>query len=69
MDLGLWKANEQRITARGADFYATTNYIYEGGIFLLNFSFNFNQLNKKRSLLKVSSAKRILAIEEDLVMI
>ncbi|GEO06488.1 TonB-dependent receptor [Adhaeribacter aerolatus] len=47
MDLGLLKSNEQRITTRGRDFYTTTNYIYEVDVFLVNLSFNLNQLSKK----------------------
>jgi len=47
MDLGLLRANEQRITTRGSDFYTTTNYIYEVDVFLVNLSFNLNQLSKK----------------------
>lgn len=47
MDLGLLKSNEQRITTRGRDFYTTTNYIYEVDVFLINLSFNLNQLSKK----------------------
>jgi hypothetical protein len=47
MDLGLLPTNEQRITTRGRDFFTTTNYIYEVDIFLINLSFNLNQLSKK----------------------
>jgi ferric enterobactin receptor len=47
MDLGLLKANEQRITTRGRDFFTTTNYIYEVDVLLLNLSYNLNPLNKK----------------------
>lgn len=47
MNLGLLKSNEQRITTRGQDFFTTTNYIYEVDVFLLNLSFNLNQLSKK----------------------
>ncbi len=50
MDAGLLKTNEQRITTRGSDFYTTTNYIYEVDVFLLNVSFNLNQLSKKLKL-------------------
>lgn len=47
MDLGLLKSNEQRITTRGQDFFTSTNYIYEVDVFLVNLSFNLNQLSKK----------------------
>ncbi len=50
MDLGLLNANQQRITTWGRDFYTTTNYIQETDIFLLNLSFNLNQLSTKAKL-------------------
>lgn len=50
MDVGLLKTNEQRITTFGKDFYTTTNYIYEVDVFMLNLSFNLNQLSKKSKL-------------------
>jgi ferric enterobactin receptor len=42
--------NQQRITTYGVNFYTTTNYIQETNIFLLNFSYNFNQSDKKTKL-------------------
>lgn len=48
MDLGLNKTQRQRITTMGADFYTTTNYIYETDVILFNFSFNLNKLIGKR---------------------
>lgn len=44
------RANEQRITTRGRDFYTTTNYIQEKNVFMLNLSYNFKQTNKKIKL-------------------
>ncbi|MFC6099090.1 TonB-dependent receptor domain-containing protein [Olivibacter domesticus] len=50
MDMGLFNANEQRITTFGADFYTTTNYIYEKDVIMLNLSFNLNNLTRKLKL-------------------
>lgn len=50
LDLGLFGANAQRITTRGKDFFTTTNYIQETDMFLINLSYNLNQLNKKAKL-------------------
>jgi ferric enterobactin receptor len=50
MGLGLIRTNEQRITTFGANFFTTTNYILEKDIFMINISFNFNQLTKKLKL-------------------
>lgn len=50
MDLGLLHTNQQRITTFGSNFYTTTNYVQETDIFLLNLSFNINQLSKKLKL-------------------
>ena len=50
MDLGLKTSNRQRITTRGADFYTTTNYIYETDVFLINLSFNLNKNTGKSKL-------------------
>lgn len=50
MDMGLFNANEQRITTIGADFYTTTNYIYEKDVIMLNLSFNLNNLTRKLKL-------------------
>lgn len=44
------KANEQRITTWGRDFYTTTNYIQEKNVILLNLSYNFKQTNRKIKL-------------------
>lgn len=43
VDLGIWHANEQRITTRGKDFFTTTNYVYEKDVLQLQFSFNINK--------------------------
>ncbi|MCF0074743.1 TonB-dependent receptor [Dyadobacter sp. CY261] len=50
MDFGLLDANQQRITTWGKEFYTTTNYIQETDIFLINLSYNLNQLTKKAKL-------------------
>ncbi|MDF3076815.1 MAG: TonB-dependent receptor [Sphingobacteriaceae bacterium] len=50
MNLGFMDANKQRITTSGANFYTTTNYIYETDVFLLNLSFNLNKLSGKAKL-------------------
>lgn len=50
MNLGMFNANEQRITTWGKNFYTTTNYIYETDVLLLNFSINLNKLNLKAKL-------------------
>lgn len=50
MDMGLFNANEQRITTVGSDFYTTTNYIYEKDVIMLNLSFNLNNLTRKLKL-------------------
>ncbi|RAV99020.1 outer membrane beta-barrel family protein [Pseudochryseolinea flava] len=47
IDLGMFDTNEQRITTVGENFYTTTNYIQETDIIRLNFSYQFNKLNKK----------------------
>jgi ferric enterobactin receptor len=47
MDMGLLRTNEQRITTRGTNFFTTTNYIYEVDVFLVNISYNLNQLSRK----------------------
>lgn len=54
MDLGIVGANQQRISTWGSTggkrFYTTTNYIQETDIFLINLSYNLNQLTKKAKL-------------------
>jgi ferric enterobactin receptor len=50
MGLGIIPTNEQRITTSGTNFFTTTNYIQEKDIFMINISFNFNQLSKKLKL-------------------
>ncbi|MGJ1205121.1 TonB-dependent receptor [Sphingobacterium lactis] len=46
IELGNWGVNEQRITTQAADFYTTTNYIYEKNILLVNLNFNLQRLNQ-----------------------
>jgi len=48
MDAGMLQSNRQRITTRGADFYTTTNYIYETD--QLQFSLGFNLIRKNRKI-------------------
>jgi len=44
MDLGLWDANEQRISTSVEDeFFTTTNYVYEVDMVLINFSYLLNK--------------------------
>lgn len=50
MDAGLKKSNRQRITTYGADFYTTTNYIYETDQVQLSLSFNLLRKNRKINL-------------------
>lgn len=50
MDLGIVGANQQRISTWGKDFFTTTNYIQETDIFLINLSYNLNQLTRKAKL-------------------
>ncbi len=50
MNLGLFDANQQRISTWGRDFYTTTNYIQETDMFLVNLSLNLNQTSKKAKL-------------------
>ncbi len=48
MDMGLWDANEQRITTwRENQFYTTTNYVYEVDVIMLNLSYTINRAGKK----------------------
>lgn len=49
-NINVFNANKQRITTSGADFYTTTNYIYETNVFLVNVAFNFNKFTSKLKL-------------------
>ena len=51
IDMGLWEANEQRITTVRSNFFTTTNYIYEVDILQLGLSYQFNQPSKNVKLL------------------
>lgn len=51
-NMGIFNATKQRITTSGADFYTTTNYIYETNIILVNLSFNLNRFTSKLKLPK-----------------
>ncbi len=50
IDMGLWNANEQRITTVRDNFFTTTNYVYEVDILQLNFTYQLNQQSKKINL-------------------
>lgn len=53
MDMGLWDANEQRITTwRDNEFYTTTNYVYEVDVIMLNLSYTINRSGKKAKFIK-----------------
>ncbi|MFY0654914.1 MAG: TonB-dependent receptor [Cyclobacteriaceae bacterium] len=52
MDMGLWAANEQRISTWGSDFYTTTNYVYEVDVIMLNLSYTINRSGKKARFIK-----------------
>lgn len=52
IDMGLWDANEQRITTVRDNFFTTTNYIYEVDILQFGLSYQFNQPSKNMKLLK-----------------
>ncbi|MBK0382016.1 TonB-dependent receptor [Pedobacter sp. SD-b] len=52
IDLGMKESNRQRITTSGADFYTTTNYIYEPDVLIINLSFNLDKLKTKDKLPK-----------------
>lgn len=47
IDIGLFDANQQRLTTRGDGFYTSTNYIQEVDVLRLNFSYQINKLVKK----------------------
>ena len=51
--MGLWEANEQRITTwRENEFYTTTNYVYEVDMLILNLSYSLNKSNNKAKFIK-----------------
>lgn len=50
INFGNMGSNQQRITTYGADFFTTTNYIYETNVLMLNFSYNFSKLSNKNML-------------------
>ncbi|MBB4080898.1 outer membrane receptor protein involved in Fe transport [Lewinella aquimaris] len=52
IDLGLWDANEQRITTQQSDFFTTTNYVYEVDVLRLAVSYQFTQVKRERKLLE-----------------
>lgn len=43
IDLGLWEANEQAITTQTADFFTTTNYVYEVDILRVAVGYRFTR--------------------------
>jgi ferric enterobactin receptor len=46
INLGIFNANQQRITTFGKDFFTTTNYVYETDVLLLQCTYKLNKLNK-----------------------
>ncbi len=52
VDMGLWAANEQRITTERSNFYTTTNYVYEVDILQFTLSYQLNAISKKIDLPK-----------------
>ena len=52
IDMGLWLANEQRITTERSNFFTTTNYVYEVDILQLTLSYQLNAASKKVDLPK-----------------
>lgn len=52
IDLGLWQANEQRITTVRDNFFTTTNYVYEVDVVRLSLAYQFTQQKKDVKLLK-----------------
>lgn len=52
IDMGLWSANEQRITTERSNFFTTTNYVYEVDIIQLTLSYQLNATSKKIDLPK-----------------
>lgn len=59
MDMGLWDANEQRITTfREGEFFTTTNYVYEVDMVLLNLSYSLNNSRNKSRFIESEFGKR-----------
>lgn len=54
IELGDWGVNEQRVTTQAADFYTTTNYVYEKNVLLLNLKFN---LSRRGDLIKLPKSE------------
>ncbi|NRB52583.1 MAG: TonB-dependent receptor [Saprospiraceae bacterium] len=52
VDMGLWSANEQRITTERSHFFTTTNYVYEVDILQFTLSYQLNSTSKKIDLPK-----------------
>lgn len=53
MDMGLWAANEQRITtSTEGEFFTTTNYVYEVDVVMLNLSYTLNSNKNKSRFIK-----------------
>lgn len=50
IDMGLWRANEQRITTERNNFFTTTNYVYEVDIVQMTISYQINQTKKNLRL-------------------
>jgi outer membrane receptor protein involved in Fe transport len=58
MDGGLGISNRQRITTKGADFYTTTNYIYEPDQLQFSVGFNLSRKNRKIALPQSEMAEK-----------
>ena len=50
IDMGANVSNRQRITTRGADFYTSTNYLYETDQLQFSCSYNLRKKNRKITL-------------------
>ncbi|MFD2864351.1 TonB-dependent receptor domain-containing protein [Mucilaginibacter antarcticus] len=57
-NINIFNANKQRITTAGANFYTTTNYIYETNVFLINVTFNLNKFTSKLKLLNSEMSEK-----------
>ena len=52
IDMGLLESNEQRITTNRADFFTTTNYVYEVDRVLFTLSYRLNQPSKQMKFIE-----------------
>lgn len=49
IDIGDWGSNQQQMATAGADFYTSTNYIYEVNVVRVNMAYTFNKVSRKIS--------------------